>query len=593
MLRLFSFAFSVLKISWKANGFYSIISIVSKVYESTIYPFLQIYLLAKLIDFLTAHPDPTLDQLASLILVYIILAGAKVLITSYLDGKEILISTKFQQYIELTIDTKLTKLDPATFEDPAFQNILTQLNGISETLSVFLSRIIGMLDSFIKLITAGLIILTFFPLHILIIIAATIPSFIAFNKYRDLLWPFFTTKRSTVSRITSYIKDLLSTNESSKENAILKTAGVLLSKVRTSHNEYTAEFTHKVNKGLLWIVLTRLIQLEAIIYAQAVNLLALIEKNINLGQFTLAFQQTFNLAIGIDGILDHYSSINTRIRYIEVFFDFLKIEPRIKNPATPTPFLSKKTPPIIEFRNVSFKYPKTKRRILHNLDLTIGSGEKVALVGENGTGKSTIIKLLLRFYDVTDGGIFINGINIKNIDINEWHNQIGTQFQSFIRYQFTFKENVIWGGREKKYDKEKFEDALRQSGSDDVLKDLPNKEEQVVGKMFEGGIDLSGGQWQKLALARAFYREAPILILDEPTSAIDARTEAEIFDNVTKLQDNKSVLVISHKFSTVRNADKILVLENGNIIESGNHDGLMKEKGMYAELFALQAKGFK
>lgn len=247
----------------------------------------------------------------------------------------------------------------------------------------------------------------------------------------------------------------------------------------------------------------------------------------------------------------------------------------------------------MKFKNVSFIYPDSKRSILKNFNLIIKSGEKIALVGENGAGKSTIIKLLLRFYDVTEGEITINGTNIKNIDLNAWQGRIGALFQDFIKYQFTLKENVIYGDLEKQDDLKAIHDALKKSGANNFLHTLPKRIDNVVGKMFDNGIDLSGGQWQKLALARAFFRDAPILILDEPTSAIDAKAEYEIFQNVQNLQKDKTVIIISHRFSTVRNADRILVLDEGKIIEEGSHEKLMKEKGLYAELFEIQAKGYK
>lgn len=215
------------------------------------------------------------------------------------------------------------------------------------------------------------------------------------------------------------------------------------------------------------------------------------------------------------------------------------------------------------------------------------------MVGENGAGKTTIIKLLLRFYDVTDGEILINGVNIKELNLDEWHKLVGALFQDFIKYQFTFKENVYIGDLAKANDEKLLREAIFKSGASAYVNKLPDGLNQVVGKMFEKGIDLSGGQWQKLALARAFFRDAPLLILDEPTSAIDAKAEYEIFQNVQKLQKDKTVIIISHRFSTVRNADRILVLHGGHIIEEGDHKKLMDKKGLYAELFELQARGYK
>jgi ATP-binding cassette subfamily B protein len=299
------------------------------------------------------------------------------------------------------------------------------------------------------------------------------------------------------------------------------------------------------------------------------------------------------LSEGTTGILDGYSSMSVRSKYVDSYFELLNFPNSISTSKVAEIVPTNPKPATIEFKNVFFKYPETERFILKDFNLVINPGEKIALVGENGAGKSTLIKLLLRFYDTNDGEILINGINIKNLDLNQWHKQIGALFQDFIKYQFTFKENIIFGNLEKKDDMKALHDALKQSGAENYLADLPNGLEQIVGKTFDEGVDLSGGQWQKLALARAFFRDAPFLILDEPTSAIDAKAEFEIFENVQKLQKDKTVIIISHRFSTVRTADRILVLDEGKIIEEGSHEKLMKEKGVYAELFEIQAQGYK
>jgi len=297
--------------------------------------------------------------------------------------------------------------------------------------------------------------------------------------------------------------------------------------------------------------------------------------------------------LGAEGILDNYSSINMRNKYLEKYFEFMNLQKKINSPPQVVPIPKQPRPPLIEFKNVSFRYPNTSRYILRNFNLVINPGEKIAFVGENGAGKTTVIKLLLRFYDVSEGEVLINGVNIKNVDLNKWYALVGALFQDFIKYQFTFKENIYYGNKKENNNLELLKSAIKQSGADIFVKDLPDNYDQVVGKMFEGGIDLSGGQWQKLALARAFFKNAPILILDEPTSAIDAKAEYEIFERVQKLQKDKTVIIISHRFSTVRNADRILVLNGGKIIEEGNHTDLIKLSGLYAELFQLQAQGYK
>jgi ATP-binding cassette subfamily B protein len=467
------------------------------------------------------------------------------------------------------------------------------MEGVKGTLGVNVMRITAIIDSLFKFCTAAVVVSTAFPFFVPLMLIATIPSFFSLDFYRKRVWKYFVEERSALVRVSQYIKNLLSQDSTSKEVNIYKTGDILYSKVKTHQKSYTQKFTKASESGLPSVIFTRLIEYSAFLYTQALNLNAVITGTLGIGQFTLYFQQTQNLMVGAHGILDHYSSINMRNKYIEKYFEFMSKDKIIHSPIDAIPIPEQFMPPVIEFKNVSFKYPNTKRYILKNFNLTIKCGEKIALVGENGAGKTTLIKLLLRFYDVTDGEILLNGINIKHINLEKWYTHIGALFQDFIKYQFSFKENVFFGNQKQADNMELLKKAIKNSGADEYLKDLPDSYDQIVGKMFTNGIDLSGGQWQKLALARAFFKNAPILILDEPTSAIDAKAEYEIFQKVQELQKDKTVIIISHRFSTVRNADRILVLNQGTIVEEGNHESLMKEKGLYAELFTIQARGYK
>jgi ATP-binding cassette subfamily B protein len=276
--------------------------------------------------------------------------------------------------------------------------------------------------------------------------------------------------------------------------------------------------------------------------------------------------------------------------YVNHFFEVLNLPKIIPEPENPVKIPKTPYPPEVEFRNVSFLYPGSKNKVLDNVSFKIESGQNVALVGKNGAGKTTIVKLICRFYDVTSGEILINGINIKNVNLHDWYSYLGTLFQEFIKYDFTVKENITQGSL---HNEERVKSAAIKSGADKFILDLPKKYDQILGKQFEGGIELSSGQWQKIAIARAFYQSSPILILDEPTSAIDAETEFKIFKNLDKEYRDKSLLLISHRFSSVRNADKILVIQKGKIVEEGNHEDLVNKNGKYAKMFGRQAIGYK
>jgi len=277
--------------------------------------------------------------------------------------------------------------------------------------------------------------------------------------------------------------------------------------------------------------------------------------------------------------------------YVNHYFDVLSLPQLVKEPKRAIKLKLDRIPKV-EFKNVSFSYPDTKELVLKDVSFTIDPKENIAIVGPNGAGKTTIVKLLCRFYDVTAGAILIDGVNIKNVSLQEWYKFLGTLFQEFMHYNFTVKENIMMG-RPEFTDKRLMIEAAEKSGAAEFIEKLPKKYNQLLGRQFEGGTELSQGQWQKIAIARAFYEGAPILILDEPTSAIDAEAEYEIFNNLLRFYKDKTLFLISHRFSTVRNANKIIVLNEGQVVEQGSHEELLSKAGLYAKMFKKQAIGYQ
>jgi ATP-binding cassette subfamily B protein len=246
-----------------------------------------------------------------------------------------------------------------------------------------------------------------------------------------------------------------------------------------------------------------------------------------------------------------------------------------------------------EFRNVSFVYPGTDRRVLSNFTFTLRPGERVALIGENGQGKTTVVKLITRLYDPTEGQILLDGIDLREYDLADLHAEIGVIFQDFMRYEMTARENIAVGRIEVPHTHMEIEHAAEKSLAAGVIERLHGGYDQMLGRRFETGVDLSGGEWQKLALARAYLRDAQLLILDEPTAALDARSELEVFERFAELTQGKMALLISHRFSTVRMADRIVVLEGGRLVEEGSHSQLMSLGGRYAAMFEMQAASYR
>jgi ATP-binding cassette subfamily B protein len=274
------------------------------------------------------------------------------------------------------------------------------------------------------------------------------------------------------------------------------------------------------------------------------------------------------------------------------FFDFLGLQPQIAS----APSATRPAAPLrrgIEFRGVGFRYPESDEWALRDIDLFIRPGEKIALVGHNGAGKTTLIKLLSRLYDPTEGTISIDGADIREFDPLELRQRIGVIFQDFVRYHLPAKENIGFGQIEALDSLERIIESARKSGADAIIRDLPEGYETMLGRWFRGGHELSMGQWQKIALARAFMRNAEILVLDEPTASVDAQTEYEIFRHFQQLTAGKMAILISHRFSTVRMADRIVVIDEGRIAEIGSHDELLRREGIYARLFGMQAEGYR
>jgi ATP-binding cassette subfamily B protein len=316
-----------------------------------------------------------------------------------------------------------------------------------------------------------------------------------------------------------------------------------------------------------------------------------------LGDFTIgdltflsgSFRRLRNL---LENFLVGFSQVAGQALYLDDLFSFFEIEPEIHSPQNPRPFPT----PIrqgFSFEDVGFRYPGAERWAVRHLSFTLHAGEVLALVGENGAGKTTLVKLLARLYDPDQGRILLDGHDLREYDLDALRANIGVIFQDFVRYYLTAAENIAVGQIEARDDRARIVAAAESSLADEVIRRLPGGYEQVIGKRFRTGVDLSGGEWQKIAIARAYMRNAQVLILDEPTAALDARSEFEVFKRFKELSERKTAVLISHRFSSVRMADRILVLAEGQIEAAGTHQQLLAEGGRYAELFELQAAGYR
>ncbi|MBI4134814.1 MAG: ABC transporter ATP-binding protein [Candidatus Sungbacteria bacterium] len=496
---------------------------------------------------------------------------------------------KLQNYLSLTFYRKVSGLDIAHLEDPKTQDLITK---VRDTMmwrpADFLRFFSYLVNGLVAFIAAFFVLLPFSWWIPVVISLSVIPLLILRAKFGSIQWSIYGSGAPEVKKLW-YFNWILSTKTTIQEMRIFRSAPALLTRV----NEIQ-EYLFRLNKKpldryikiLIWPGVFETAILAVIAYSQLPNVLS---GALTIGSFTLLINMMDSLQGNAESAVLNFGELYTNGLYVDHYFEVLHLKPIITDKRNAHTF-EKITPPRIEFKNVSFTYPNGTDA-LKDVSFTIEPGENIALVGENGAGKSTIIKLLCRFYDATDGTILVNGVNVKDIKLSHWYDFLGTLFQDFVQYHFTVRENITLGDPNKENEKEMIA-AAKKSGAYQFIEKLPQGFDTVLGREFENGEELSIGQWQRLAIARAFYEEAPVLILDEPTSAIDAEAEYEIFTNLEKAYKKKTLILVSHRFSTVRNADTIFVVDKGRITERGSHGELMQANGKYARMFSTQAKGY-
>lgn len=505
---------------------------------------------------------------------------------------ERLLWTKTPIDLNEIILAKTADLDVQYFEDSQFKDLLEKIrDSLAWRPQQMTSFLFMGMQSLVQVIIAFGAIARLNWFLMIVVAAVAIPEFLNQTKQSKLAWGVWA-QNSPYRKKFWYLSELMQDARIIKELKIFRLAKRFLDEVRGiqekfyRENSRLAKRNFKLNIGFNALSTAVFVGVEIYVIYQA------LARRITVGDISFYTGVVGSFQSGLGGLFRNMTGVFENSLYVKSIFEVLDKEPAIKPPENPVR-LNAKGAPQIEFRNVTFSYPGSQSEVLKNFSLIIAPGEKVALVGENGAGKTTIIKLLARFYDVCEGEILIDGINIKNLDLSSWYQYLGVLFQDFNRYEHTVKENISFGKVSEEISLEKVIEAATSAGAHSMIGKLEKGYEQMLGKTFEGGVELSGGQWQKIALSRAFLRNAPVLVLDEPTASLDAKAESEMFNRVERLSEKKTVIIISHRFSTVRNADKIYVIDEGRITEAGSHEELMKLNGEYAALFKLQAKGYK
>jgi ATP-binding cassette, subfamily B, bacterial len=502
-----------------------------------------------------------------------------------------LLGDKFTNHVSLRLMEHANQLDLVSFEDPVFYDKLERARRQTTARLGMLGIIAGMGQQFLTLLSLLAAVVSFSPWFLVLLVAAVIPSFLGETRFAMLAYSMLY-RWTPERRELDYLRMLGASNQSAKEVKIFGLGQYLADRSRTLFDRFYEENKALAIKRAVTGSLLNLLPTAGYYGAYVLILIRTLAGAMTVGSLTFvagAFARSRSL---IETLFSSFNNIAEQALYIKDLFDFFETQPGIVSPphALPAPRPIRSG---FEFRSVSFAYPGAERQVLHELSFRFDAGERIALIGENGAGKTTLVKLLARLYDPTGGAILLDGIDLREYDVDSVRAEIGVIFQDYMRYDMLVRENIGFGRIQELGNQTRVESAARKSLAEPMIAQFKRGYDQMLGRRFENGVDLSAGQWQKVALGRAYMRDAQVLILDEPTASLDARAEYEVFLRFADLTRGRMAVLISHRFSTVRMADRILVLADGELVEQGTHRQLVALGGRYAELFELQAAGYR
>jgi ATP-binding cassette, subfamily B, bacterial len=509
-------------------------------------------------------------------------------VVSLLDS---LLSEQYSNTTSVRLMEHAATLDLEDFEDSELQDRLDRARRQASGRMTLIGQLFGQAQDVITILSFAAGLIVYAPWLIALLALALVPAFLGEAHFNAQSYAL-TYARTPEQRELDYVRQTGASVETAKEVKIFGLNAFLIERYRElAAGFYRANRALAVRRASWGSVLTAL---GTVGYYLAYAYLAwrTLTGEFTIGDLTFLAGSFRRLRTLLEGLLIGFSQTAGQALYLDDLFSFFEIEPEIRSPANPRPFPT----PITQgfaFQDVGFIYPNAERWAVRHLSFDLAAGEVLALVGENGAGKTTLVKLLARLYDPDEGRILLDGHDLRDYDLEDLRANIGVIFQDFVRYHLTAAENIAVGRIEARHDRARIEEAADRSLANEVIARLPLGYDQVVGKRFKTGVDLSGGEWQKVAIARAYMRDAQVLILDEPTAALDARSEFEVFRRFKELSAGKTAVLISHRFSSVRMADRILVLADGTVEAAGTHEELLAAGGRYAELFELQAAGYR
>ena len=508
--------------------------------------------------------------------------------TSYVDT---LLSERFTNATSIRLMEHAAELDLEDFEDADLQDKLDRARRQTMGRMSLMGQLFGQAQDAITVLSFAAGLLAYAPWLMVLLAVALVPAFIGESHFNALNYSLnfqWTPER----RQLEYLRQMGASVETAKEVKIFNLNRFFIERFRTLSDRFYQANRRLAARRAAWGTVLAALGTLGYYVAYAYIAWRTVRGDFSIGDLTFLAGSFRRLRQLLESLLTGFSQVAGQALYLDDLYSFFEIEPEIRSKPGALPV----TAPIrrgFVFEGVGFRYEGSERWALRGLSFDLHAGEVLALVGENGAGKTTLVKLLARLYDPDEGRILLDGRDLRDYDLDDLRANIGVIFQDFVRYHLTAAENIGVGQIDAMDDRTRIERAARKGMADDVVAGLPRGYDQVIGRRFKDGVDLSGGQWQKIAIARAYMRDAQVMILDEPTAALDARSEYEVFERFKELSDNKTAVLISHRFSSVRMADRILVLADGKVEASGTHAELMAQGGRYAELFELQAAGYR
>jgi ATP-binding cassette subfamily B protein len=513
------------------------------------------------------------------------------LVMRAIDYTDSLLANSYTQYVSVRVMEHASQLDLTTYENPVFYDCLERARVQATDRLAMIQQMGRLMQQLMTTLIFSAALAWESPWLILLLAVGVLPSFIGETHYAFLGYAK-NFRQTPIKRQMDYLREVAGSRDGAKEIKLFNLSRFFTERFQTLARQIFVEDVQLSRSKLLVGGLLGIIGTLGYYSAYVYVIWKTIHGSYNIGEFTLLTVAIQQASSNLQQVFSTASGIADQALFLTDLLAFFKMKPAVVS--KPDGILVK--PPFrtgFEFRNVSFAYPGTTRRVLNNFTFTLHPHERVALIGENGQGKTTIVKLITRLYDPTEGRILLDGIDLREYSLESLHDHIGVIFQDFMQYEMTARENIAVGDVAHLAQPGAIELAAHQSLADTVVNKLEHGYDQILGRRFDGGVELSGGEWQKIALARAYLRDAQLLILDEPTAALDARSELEVFQRFAELTEGKMALLISHRFSTVRMADRIVVLAGGQLIEEGDHQSLMTAGGTYAQMFQMQASSYR